>query len=347
MILGGEAEWVVAGASASGGGGAKRGIIVVGDGGVGRANGDDIGHILVAIVHQEGRGFTILPEGERARGDGLGGVPDELLVDIPRLVGEELLDAEVAVVEEDGVGELRGAIHLTVGDAATEAVKGHRDDLRPLRPTDWPVLGVVLHLPNAGCGLDGGLIAVAVVLGHEVVDGGVLVEVVGSVALALGGGAIADVVVSVRDFVSRDELIADVVAVLLGVLGGAATKEVVGVGVGTDDRAIGLGIDHLGEQVARGLITPRSRQPIGIGKRGLQVRARQVAPGKGLALIERGDTPGRAIITQGGSPRAIDAITRGAAVAIVVMGQRLGIEPRDGLAHQFADLVVGKDGGAT
>ena len=91
----------------------------VGDGGVGRADGDDIGDILVAIVHQEGRGFAILPEGERARSDGLGGVPNELLVDVPWAIGKELLDAEVTVVEEDGVGDLRGAIHLAVGDAAT------------------------------------------------------------------------------------------------------------------------------------------------------------------------------------------------------------------------------------
>ena len=90
----------------------------VGDGGIGRADGDDIGDILIAIVHQEGRGLAILPEGERARGDGLGGIPDELLVDIPRLIGEDLLDAEVAVVEEDGMSELCGAIHLVVSNAA-------------------------------------------------------------------------------------------------------------------------------------------------------------------------------------------------------------------------------------
>ena len=118
VILGGEAEGVVAGAGTGEGGGAKGGVVDVGDGGVGRADGDDIGDILIAIVHQEGGGFAILPEGERARKDGLGGVPDELLVDIPRAVGEELLDAEIAVVEEDGVSDLRGAIHLAVGDAA-------------------------------------------------------------------------------------------------------------------------------------------------------------------------------------------------------------------------------------
>ena len=141
--FGGEAEGVVEGAGAGEGGGAEGGVVIVGDGGVGRADGDDIGDILIAIVHQEGGGLAILPEGERARSDGLGGVPDELLVDIPRAVGEERLDTEVAVVEEEGVGDLRGAIHLAVRDAAAAAVKGHRDDLRPLRPTDRPVLGVV------------------------------------------------------------------------------------------------------------------------------------------------------------------------------------------------------------
>ena len=117
--LGGEAEGVVEGAGACGGGGAEGGVVDVGDRGVGRADGDDISHILITIVHQEGGGFAILPEGERAHSDGLGGVPNELLVDIPRLVREELLNAEVAVVEEAGVGELRGAIHLAVRDAAT------------------------------------------------------------------------------------------------------------------------------------------------------------------------------------------------------------------------------------
>ena len=141
--LGGEAEGVVEGAGAGVGGGTEGGVVDVGNGGVGRADDDDIGDILIAIVHQEGGGFAILPEGERARNDGLGGGPDELLVDIPRAVGEELLNAEIAVVEEAGVGDLRGAIHLAVGDAATQAVEGHRDDLRPLRPTDRPVLGVV------------------------------------------------------------------------------------------------------------------------------------------------------------------------------------------------------------
>ena len=103
----------------------------------------------------------------------------------------ELLDTEIVVVdealEEVGVGGL-GA-HL---DSATHAVKGHRDHGVALRPTDGTVLCVVDNRPNAGLGLDEGLISVRVVLGREVVDGGVLIEVVGGVGLALGGRAVSD-----------------------------------------------------------------------------------------------------------------------------------------------------------
>ena len=52
-------------------------------------------------------------------------------------------------------------------------------------------------------------------MGDEVVDGGVLVEIVGGVGLAFGCRAIADVVVGVGNIIGSDEFIADVVAVLL------------------------------------------------------------------------------------------------------------------------------------
>lgn len=83
--------------------------------------------------------------GERACGKGLRGIPNELLVDVPRAVGEELLDAEVAIVEEDGVGDLAVAFHLLVEDPPPHAVKVHGDDLAPLRPADGAILGVVFH----------------------------------------------------------------------------------------------------------------------------------------------------------------------------------------------------------
>ena len=55
--------------------------------------------------------------------------------------------------------------------------------------------------------------------------GGLLVEVIDGVGLALGGGAISDVIVIVGDIVCRDELVADVVTVLLFIFRGAAAKE--------------------------------------------------------------------------------------------------------------------------
>ena len=57
-----------------------------------------------------------------------------------------------------------------------------------------------------------------VVLGREVVNRRVLIEVVGGVGFAFGGRAVSDIVIVVRDIVCRDELVADVVTVLLVVL---------------------------------------------------------------------------------------------------------------------------------
>ena len=189
------------------------------------AGGDDIGDLFVAIVHQEGGGFAILLKGERTRSDGLGGVPDELLVDMPQLVGEKLLNAEVTVVEENRVRHLRIANHFPIEDPPPQTIEVHRHHSVPLRPANRPVLGIIHHLPNASRRLDEGLVAVRVILRDKVVDGGILVKVVGCVSFAFGSGAVADVVVIVGNIVCGDELIADVVGILLVVLGGAATKE--------------------------------------------------------------------------------------------------------------------------
>lgn len=110
---------------------------------------EDLGDILVAVVQEEGRALAVLSEAEGARGEGLRGIPNELLVDVPRAVGEELLDAEVAIVEEDGVGDLAVALHLLVEDPPAHAVKAHGDDLVPLCPADGAILGVVFHRPLA------------------------------------------------------------------------------------------------------------------------------------------------------------------------------------------------------
>ena len=68
-------------------------------------------------------------------------------------------------------------------------------------------------------------------MGREVIDGGVLIEIVGRVGLTLGSGTISDVIVGIRNIVCENELVSDVVTILLVVLGGAAAEEVVGVDV--------------------------------------------------------------------------------------------------------------------
>ena len=94
-------------------------------------------------------------------------------------------------------------------------VEGHGDHGVAGFPADGAVFGIVNDGPNAGFGLDEGLIAIVVVLGREVVDGGVLVEVVGGVGLALGGRAVSNVVVCIGNFVCGNQFIADVVTIVL------------------------------------------------------------------------------------------------------------------------------------
>ena len=115
----------------------------------------------------------------------------------------KLLDAEVVVVDEALEG-FCAILHRAHFDSAAHAVEGHCYDSIARLPTDGPVLCVVDNRPNAGLGLDEGLVSVRIVLGHEVVDGGVLIEIVGRVGLTLGGGTISDVIVGIGNFVCRD-----------------------------------------------------------------------------------------------------------------------------------------------
>ena len=71
-------------------------------------------------------------------------------------------------------------------------------------PTNGAVFGIVGYRPHTGLGLDEGLISIVVVLWHEVVNRGVLVEIIGGVGLAFGGRTVADVVVGIGNFVCRD-----------------------------------------------------------------------------------------------------------------------------------------------
>ena len=121
----------------------------------------------------------------------------------------ELLDAEIVVVDETLEG-FCAILHCPHFDAAAHAVEGHRDHGVAGLPADGAVFGIVDYRPNARLGLDEGLIAIVVVLGREVIDGGVLVERVGGVGLAFGGGTVSDVVVGVGNIVCGNELVVTV-----------------------------------------------------------------------------------------------------------------------------------------
>ena len=162
------------------------------------------------------------------------GVPD-IGVEEGVVGATELLDAEVVVVDEALEG-FRAILHRAHFDTAAHAVKGHGDHGVAGLPTDGAVFGIVDYRPNARLGLDEGLIShlahargrmysIVVVLGHEVIDGGVLIEIVGGVGLALGGGTVSDVVVIVGDLICGGQLIAGVVTILLVIDKNTATTK--------------------------------------------------------------------------------------------------------------------------
>ena len=164
--------------------------------------GYEVGDIFVAVVEVASNIVGGGEEDQRACGDRLCGIPhvgvEEGVVGAP-----ELLDAEVIVVgealEKVGIGRL--SAHF---DTAAHAVKSHRDHGVAGLPTNGAILGIVGNRPNTCLGLDEGLVAIRVVLGREVVDGGVLVEIIGGVGLAFGGGTVSDVVVGIGNFICRD-----------------------------------------------------------------------------------------------------------------------------------------------
>ena len=149
-------------------------------------------------------------------GDGFGGIPGVGVIE-GVFCATELQDAKIVVVDEalEKVGIGRLGTHL---DAATHTVEGHRDHGVARLPADRAVFCVVDNRPNAGLGLDEGLVSVSVILWREVVNGGILVEVVGGVGFAFGGGTVTNVVVIVGDLVGGGQLIAGVVTILLVIL---------------------------------------------------------------------------------------------------------------------------------
>ena len=146
-----------------------------------------------------------------------------------------MLDAEVVVVDEalEKVGISRLGAHF---NAAAHAVEGHGDHGVAGLPANGAILCIVDDRPNTGLGLDEGLVSIVVVLGREVVDGGVLVEVVSRVSFAFGGGTVShlayargrmysDVIVGIGKVVCGNQFIADVVAVLLVIDKNTATSK--------------------------------------------------------------------------------------------------------------------------
>ena len=238
-----------------GGGGAEGGVRIV-DGRLWVGN--EVGDVFVAVVEVVGDFTHCGNENQWTGGDGFRGIPH---IGVEKGVGggAELLDAEVVIVDE-ALEEVGGGGLGAHFDAAAHAVEGHRNHGIAGLPADGAVFGIVDNRPNASGGFDEGLVTIGIVLGREVVDGGVLVEVVGGVGLAFGSGTVShlayargriysNVVVIVGDVIGGGQLIADVIAILLVVLGGAAAEEVVGVDVG----GIG-GVGDGGEEVAMGFV---------------------------------------------------------------------------------------------
>ena len=175
----------------------------------GTREGCEVGDVFVAVMEIVGEHTGVGKEDKWAGGDGFRGIPD---VGLKEGVSgaTELLDAEVVVVDEALEGFL-AILHRAHFDTAAHTVEGHRDHGVAGLPANGAVFGIVDYRPNARLGLDEGLIAIVVVLGDEVVDGGILVEVVGGVGFAFGGGTVTNVVVIVGDLVGGGQLIADVV----------------------------------------------------------------------------------------------------------------------------------------
>ena len=203
----GKTIWILGGSG--GDWGAEGGVVVVNNVSLSI---HEIGDVFVAVVEVVGERGGGGKEDQWARGDRFRGVPD-IGVEEGVVGTTKLLDTKIVVVDKALEGFF-AILHRAHFDTSAHAVKGHSNQ----------VFGIVGDRPNAGLGLDEGLISVCVVLGREVVNRGVLVEVVGRVGLAFVGGTISDVIVGIGNIVCGNELVSDVVTILLVILRGAAAK---------------------------------------------------------------------------------------------------------------------------
>ena len=179
---------------------AKGGVIVVRGEAVGAGVVDKVGDIFVAVVEVVGNFAGCWEKDERPGGDGFRGVPN-VGVEKGVVGATKLLDAKVVVVDEALEG-FCAILHCPHFDTSAHTVEGHGDHGIAGLPTNGAVFGIIGYRPNAGLGLDEGLIShlahargrmysIVVVLGREVVNRRVLIEVVGGVGFAFGGRAVS------------------------------------------------------------------------------------------------------------------------------------------------------------
>ena len=233
--LGGKTEWIF-----GWGGGCKkteRCVDVMNDVSLGI---NEVGDVLVAVVEVIREETRRRKEDEWAGGDGFGGIPGVGVIE-GVVCALELLDTEIVIVDE-ALKRFYAIFHCAHFDTAAHAVEGHGDHGVAGLPADGAVFGIVGDRPNAGLGLDEGLISIRIVLGREVINGDVLVEVVGGVGLAFGGGTVSDVIVGIGSVIRGDQLIADIVPVLLLIFRSAAAEEIICVDIRTNLCTIGVSI---------------------------------------------------------------------------------------------------------
>ena len=135
---------------------------------------EDLRDVLVAVVGVEKIEPPVLgAHDEWTRGERFRGIPDEDRADGIRVGGVQPLDAKEVVVDKAEVrGDLAGA-GLLIVHAAPHAVEGHGDYGVAGLPAHGTVFGVVDDRPNASGSFDYCLVAIRVVLRHEVIDGDV------------------------------------------------------------------------------------------------------------------------------------------------------------------------------
>ena len=213
VVFGGEAEGVFgeevaignAGGAGGAGDGAEGGVVVVRGEAVLRGVVECLGDVLVAVMSVKEIEVPILgTHDKRSCGDGFGWIPHKLGADGVAVGGVQPLDTEKVVIDKTEVRSDLIILRLLIVHAAAKAVEGHRDNRITPCPTNGAVFGIVGNRPNTCLSLDERLVAIRIVLGREVVDRRVLVEVVDRVGLTLGGGTIADIVVIVGDLVCRN-----------------------------------------------------------------------------------------------------------------------------------------------